>query len=433
MTTPPALPALSADQRREHLDWLIDLTQIPTASGKEHRVLTWLDRWLAARTGLCARRDAHSNVEISLSASRVDPSSGQASPHKAASAPPVYFTAHLDHPAFVVEQILGPSAAILEFRGGVGDDYFQGARLVAFSADDQPLRGVLSGRADGPQEPLKRFVCEFDRDGAADHLRVGDVARWDLPRAEIADVTPATSGGAGLAAPSVPCLHTDACDDLAAAAAALAAIDVLRARVASGGSAPDVRVLLTRAEEIGFVGAIGACRERFMPPGSRIIALENSRSFADSPIGGGPVVRVGDRVSVFSPSLTGAVARRCEEIGGPQPLASQKLSAGPAWRWQRKLMSGGACEASVFCAYGYESTCVCLALGNYHNMADLEAVQAERNTTPARVGREFIGIADYEGLVDLLVACGERLPEDSGFMARVDRLWERHRGVLAEA
>ena len=93
-------------------------------------------------------------------------------------------------------------------------------------------------------------------------------------------------------------------------------------------------------------------------------------------------------------------------------------------------MAGGACEASVFCAFGYEATCVCLPLGNYHNMGDVEAVQAERNTTPARVAREFIGVSDYHGLIDLLIACGQRLPDDPGFMSRIETLWTRHQGVL---
>src|SRR6201999_2683485 len=96
-------------------------------------------------------------------------------------------------------------------------------------------------------------------------------------------------------------------------------------------------LLFTRAEEIGFVGALAAVKERTMPVGSRAIALENSRSFDDSPIGGGPVGRVGDRLSIFSPSLTGAIAARAEQVAASLP-----------WKWQRKLMAGGALEGEVF-------------------------------------------------------------------------------------
>jgi endoglucanase len=170
-----------------------------------------------------------------------------------------------------------------------------------------------------------------------------------------------------------------------------------------------------------------------MPAGSRVLALENSRSFDDSPIGGGPIVRVGDRMSVFSPSLTGAVAKRAEEIsGGPAtPMASQKVTD-RSWKWQRKLMAGGACEATVFCGFGYEATCLCLPLGNYHNMTDLAAVQARKNTTKPRVGREFISIADFDGLVDLLVACGQKLPDGGSARGLVEKLWNERAFVLSE-
>ena len=169
-----------------------------------------------------------------------------------------------------------------------------------------------------------------------------------------------------------------------------------------------------------------------MPKCSRVIALENSRSFADSPIGGGPIVRVGDRISVFSPTLTDAIAKRAEEVaGGPSSVtASQKQSELPGGRWQRKLMAGGACEASVFFNAGYEATCVCLPLGNYHNMGDLAAVQAATNTSPARVAREYISVKDFEGLVDLLVACGQRMPAQAGLGERFEKLWEERRFVL---
>ena len=93
-------------------------------------------------------------------------------------------------------------------------------------------------------------------------------------------------------------------------------------------------------------------------------------------------------------------------------------------------MAGGACEASVFCAHGYTSTCVCLPLGAYHNMADLDAVQAGSNETRPRVGREFIGLDDYFGMIDLLIACGLDLPTRSSFAQRVEKLWAERKFVL---
>ena len=410
----PTMPShdITDQARASHLDWLLALTAIPTAAGREHRVVRWLERWLGERPDLALSRDPVGNLVVRFA-------------DQPATAGPLYLTAHLDHPAFVVERAVSPSVVELVFRGGVMDDYFENARVCLSDADDHGWRGRLAERVEGASPKFKYFLCELDRD--SDSLRPGDVGRWDLPEPDIADVD------------GVQCARTHACDDLAAAAAALATIDELRRLRSAGHAAGDVRLLFTRAEEVGFLGAIGACRHATLEPGARLIALENSRSFPDSPIGGGPIVRVGDRVTVFSPEMTAAVAGVAEKVaGGPaQPVASQKNSELPAWRWQRKLMAGGACEASVFCAFGHSSTCVCLPLGNYHNMADLAAVQAGTNTDKPAPGREYIAVADYHGLIDLLLACATDLADPatahaSSFRSRIDSLWDELRFVLTE-
>jgi putative aminopeptidase FrvX len=397
----PILPAT----RDQHLRWAIELTSLPTAAGHEQRVVQWIAAWCAARPELELARDPAGNLHVQF-----------VQRDRCAPGRPIYFTAHMDHPAFVVERIVAPSVVQLSFRGGVMDDYFTQAKVLVHDAQGGEQAGTLTGAVEGAPGPFKQYLCELAT--PTDQIALGDVAVWDVGPAEVRDGR----------------LHTLACDDLAALAAALAACDVLLARHACDPqSTRDVRLLFTRAEEIGFVGAIAAVKHETMPRDARVIALENSRSFAESPIHGGPIVRVGDRISVFSPTLTDAIAQRAEMVAGGASTvtASQKLSDMPAWKWQRKLMAGGACEASVFFDAGYEATCVCLPLGNYHNMADLDNVQAKTNTTPPRVAREFIGVDDYHGLVDLLVACGVDLPDGkSKVSAMVDRLWAERAFVL---
>ena len=63
-------------------------------------------------------------------------------------------------------------------------------------------------------------------------------------------------------------------------------------------------------------------------------------------------------------------------------------------------MPGGTCESTAFCEYGYLSTCLCLALGNYHNMQDIDGVLQKNK--PARVAPEVIAVSDFHGLVDML-------------------------------
>ncbi|MEQ8770315.1 MAG: hypothetical protein RIB60_07390 [Phycisphaerales bacterium] len=429
-----AIPIIDADhpRRAEYLRWALELTTLPTATGREGRPAAWIKEWVEARPGVAIRTDEHYNIEVFFEG--VDPGDPNATP--------IYFTAHLDHPAFVVASVGSPTDALLEFRGGVMAPYFEDARVVVH-VGERAIAGTLTGKVfdpkgdtdagnpgpipegergeapDGASGVFPVYACELDEPAGAS---VGDVATWELPDAEVIDDE---FGGI---------LHTNACDDLAAAAAALAAMEELRLAREGGAAVGDVRLLFTRAEEVGFVGAIGACKGGFMPEGSRVIALETSRSFPhDSPIHGGPIVRVGDRVSVFTPELTEAVSEVASKIAGQDstPRATERVSTA-TWRWQRKLMAGGACEASVYCRLGYTSTCVCLPLGNYHNMADLAAVQAGTNETRPRVGREYVGVDDYFGMIDLLAACGLGLPDTPSFAQRVEKLWDERKFVLGE-
>ncbi|MBL8964055.1 MAG: M20/M25/M40 family metallo-hydrolase [Phycisphaeraceae bacterium] len=401
------------DRGAEYLQWLLDVSSIPTAAGREHRVMAWIDRWVSARPGFSVRRDAAGNMTIESRSLAACAGCGLA---------PLYLTAHMDHPAFVVERVISPSVVELSFRGGVMEDYFSRARVTIHGESGSRVGAAVIEKVESPvigggearPSPFGHYLAELEAGADASALTLGDVATWDLPSAEVIDGV----------------VHSPACDDLAAVAAALGALDTLAHEPTPG--AAEVRLLFTRSEEIGFIGAIAACRDRTIPSGARVIALENSRAFADSPVGGGPIVRVGDRLSVFSASLTGAVSRRAEEVaGGPAAVAAtQKNSARPGWKWQRKLMAGGACEASVFCDAGYEATCVCLPLGNYHNMSDLDAVQAGVNTDRPTIRREFIALSDYEGLIDLLVACGRGLGASAPVRPMVERLWAQRRFVI---
>ncbi len=399
------------DRAKAYTDWLQQITMLPTAAGKEDRVVAWIDRWVGQRDDLTLSRDEHRNLTIAFKdAPKTD-------------AGPLYLTAHLDHPAFVVESRDGADL-VLAFRGGVMDDYFPDARVILHTADGSTHTAVITTKTEGPHEPFKMFGATLEDAGA--RVEAGDIAVWDLPAPAILpapDEGGAVEGGV---------LHTNACDDLAAVAAALGAMEEARLACARGESVADLRILFTMAEEVGFIGAIGACRSKTAPANARLICLENSRADPkESPIGGGPIVRVGDRISVFTPELTTQIAKVAESLGGSaHARATEKADAPPGFRWQRKLMAGGACEASVFCAYAYTATCVCLPLGNYHNMADLTAVQAGTNTSRPRVGREHVSIRDYLGMVELLSACATSLGESPSFRARLDKLWDERKFVV---
>jgi len=369
-------------------EFLLELTSTPTAAGHEGRVIAKIECWAAARAHLALSRDSAGNLII---CAKNEPAGD-----------PVYITAHLDHPAFVVDRVEG-STVNLWFRGGVRDPFFPGT-AISIHTDDGTVRATIvsAGKAD-PDRPV---IATLDDSADASAVIGGQIATWELPDPEIdGDI-----------------LRTSACDDLATVCAALEAFDEL-ARPGAAPLAHPVRLLFTLAEEIGFIGAIAACKLGTMPEGSRIVALENSRSYPhDSPIGAGPILRVGDRMSTFDPALTGALAKVAEGIAKEDE----------SFKWQRKLMPGGACEATAYCAYGYSATCVCLPLGNYHNMANLLESEEEpdRAEELASIEREFISMSDYDGLVRWLVAIGRSQLEAPFARAKMEELYEKRKDVL---
>ena len=387
----------TAADRRRHERIALELTSLPTAAGREFRVQAYLDRWLGERRRtLDWKRDSDGNLLITRK-TRGRRRGGPA---------PLLITAHLDHPAFVVSSVVDDRTIEAEFRGGVHDPYFEDARVEFHDTGDGIVRGRITElRKPDDACPFKTVTVRLSRRHPG--LAPGDIGRWAFPDAKI------TGRGAK------QLLKTHACDDLAAAAAALCAFDRIRTRKGQ----EHVGLLFTVAEEVGFVGAIGAATNGLVPRNARLICLENSRSFPESPIHGGPIVRVGDRMTVFSPDLTNDIST----------LMTAHAAATPKFKWQRKLMAGGACEATAFSAFGFQSTCLCLPLGNYHNMQAIDEVVAGQR--PAKVGPEFIGVDDYHGLIEMLEVLASGLDSKRSaepLVARLNGIRSRHEHVLKD-
>lgn len=379
--------------RAQHEQWLLEITSIPTAAGKEHRVIDWITRWVADRPDLNLTTDPAGNLVISRLATGHSPLA------------PLFITAHLDHPAFVIERFIGPATVQLSFRGGVNNPYFNKAPIVLYTKGDKPVRATVTSTE--AREPWRECIAELASPRDAEQLAVGDIGRWDVGEPRIEGDT----------------IYTHACDDLSAVAAALCVMDELR----KVPGTEHVHILFTRAEEVGFIGAIAACKHKTMPENARVLALENSRSFPnDSPIGAGPIVRVGDRISTFSPTLTAACAKLSDE------LVKQREKSDHPFKYQRKLMAGGACEASCYSAYGYDSTCLCLPLGNYHNMADLEKTSANdpEAIANARCGPEYVSLSDYHNLIALLISAATNLTTAEPLINRMEKLYADRAHVL---
>ena len=111
-------------------DWLLALTGIPTAAGCEDRVVAWVTNWIRKRRGCTLAADRFGNLMLRRRGAR--------------STRPIVLTAHLDHPAFVVTAVRDAHHVRADFRGGVGDAYFVGAKVLLYLANESSRRGVIT-------------------------------------------------------------------------------------------------------------------------------------------------------------------------------------------------------------------------------------------------------------------------------------------------
>lgn len=140
--------------------------------------------------------------------------------------------------------------------------------------------------------------------------------------------------------------------------------------------------IFTRAEEVGFRGALGIIYDQAIGKKNTAISLEASRQLPGARLGKGPVIRLGDKRTLFdSYSIS-----RLDQAGA---VLGKKIKN---FKVQRRIMNGGTCEATPFNLHGISTSGLAVPLGNYHN--------ERRNGTP---GAEFIDLRDVHGAVKLCV------------------------------
>jgi endoglucanase len=342
MTTTPAPDPLESALA----EVLALLAAQPSVSFHEAGVARAARAWLEAR-GIAVEADAYGNLLAHAGGPR------KPTP---ATPPPLVLVAHLDHPG---AHLVGRDRAHL--AGGVAASALAGRVPVRVLGP----RGERRGHLVDFDPATRRFRYEGERPGRGPAFAV-----WDFP-----DFLPAPDRWTLRAA-----------DDLIGVTAILSTL----AHVAARGSRRPVIGALTRAEEIGLIGATLLAQSRRLPADALVISLEASRELPGAQVDGGPIVRVGDRTSAFSPAaealLYAAAAR----------LARRE----PAFRYQRQLMSGGTCEATVFTAFGYETGALAVPLGNYHNV-----------DPDGRLAPEYVSPHDVANLARLLRAILRPLPD----------------------
>ena len=311
--------------------------------------------------GLRFKRDDFGNLLVSL---------------RTATVRPLVLAAHLDHPGFEIKRQLSDTCWLAQFRGGVGDSYFR---------PGTPLRLLPGGVAAklGFRKGADRIfeVRSKGRPAVSPEFAVWELEDFTLRKGRI---------------------YGRACDDLVGVASALGTLielKRLKARV-------HVIAAISRAEEVGFHGALALGASRGLPSNSLVISLETSRELPSVKMGQGVILRVGDRTSVFD-------AEGMRFLG--EVAAGTKLEGKPLL-FQRGLMAGGTCEATAYQELGFQTAAVCVALGNYHNCG-----------AGNRIRSEYVNVEDVGGMVELLVAAAGQMSRFKELVARLPKRLDKMR------
>ena len=330
------------------MNLLKDITSLPTAPFLETRVIAYI-RDFARKRGMRVQTDVSGNLMIELRG-------------KQPKLPRWVFAAHMDHPGMRAVRMIDKRTLEAEFHGFVHIDYVRGTRVRFFSSHDREIVGTVIDAKPGEHDRLTVPTTVT--------LRVAKPVEKDSPGMF-------DQGAFRLKGKK---FYSRALDDLAGVASALAMID----KLAKNPPASTIAILLTRAEEEGFVGALGAViKPQLLRKTDRLVAIECSAEQPYAQQGNGVILRVGDRTSIFHSGLTYFMARQAEE------LAKKDKS----FKHQRALMPGGTCESTVYDAWQYIAAAVCVPLGNYHNM----------DRAKKKIGPEYIDYSDWQNMVKLFV------------------------------
>jgi endoglucanase len=303
---------------------------------------------------------------------------------------PFAWVAHMDHPGFeIADATAGKTTA--DWFGGVDAKYFVGSRVVTYERSSGAIgsRGIVRRVAKNSHGRVEKM--ELRVRGRA---LPGDFGGWDLvPFRRRGDF-----------------IDTKGADDLVGCAVMVCALKELKRRRINR----KVIAIFTRAEEIGFIGTLGTIKERVLPAGTKMLSIETSKALPGIAFGGGPVIRLGDRASMFDHGMIRFMDRVARQI--------QKRDR--RFAWQRRVMDGGTCEATPYQLEGYVTGGVAVPLRNYHNQGR------------KRIGPEGVHLRDVQGAVRLLVEMTARMNEfdvaTEEVRKRIEAGWRKYGGRLVK-
>lgn len=323
--------------------------------------------------------------------------------------PGLAFLAHTDHPGFHIlhklENKKGSSLWKALWLGGAPFADMKGSAVAAYDPQD-PSKKKIRGKIVSISEPRvgsigREMILSFPLKAEFSELSFG---AFDFPGFSIKKDR----------------LTARAADDLAGCLAILKTlIEVKKNKLSQ-----NVIGIFTRGEEVGYIGCIAFLKKNLLSKKSFCISIESSRELPGAKIGEGPVLRLGDRSTLFQSHVSNWMWRVAEKI----------KTQNKRFKFQRRVMDGGSCEATALSTYGHLTSGISIPLGNYHNQG---------KTKPAA---EYISMQDLEKTAQLCLELSMHMPEsfeqlqeeqfdriEKNFRAHQDFLKASHRFPIQKA
>ncbi|MBI2027798.1 MAG: hypothetical protein HYS98_08390 [Deltaproteobacteria bacterium] len=271
------------------------------------------------------------------------------------------FVAHMDHPGFHIRRIIKSGLWEAQWFGGGPTKKIKNAKVMMCEPTGSKISAkIKSFTLNATKTRVEKLVVQLD---SKDNLSVTPTnffGYYDFP---------------GFIRRKTK-IYTKAADDIGGVLMVLLLAQRLKSK--SKKIREPFLGLLTRAEEVGFQGALGSVFSYRFPKHLNFISVETSNYRAGAHMGAGPIIRLGDRMTSFDPGLLFYMRK----------VALWHSKNYPKFKYQTKLMDGGTCEASAFNLFNLKAAGLAVPLGNYHNEKD--------NGAP---GPEFIDINDVENLI----------------------------------
>jgi endoglucanase len=343
----------------------------PTAPFREQHVVTTATDMLQ-QYDVPFFPDSHGNLVVGVSSHK---QLGAVLQHRNRE-PLRLFVAHMDHPGFHGQRWLSARRLAVKWFGGTPVKHLRGSQVWLADSNELRLQGHISNAV---LTRSKRSIAS---------------AEIVIERGQLPARRPAARNLFGGFAFKRPLwrrgkrLYTRAVDDLYAVSHIVNLAIELNGKY-SKSRQPFIG-LLTRGEEVGFVGAIEHLRLGWYRRSRRpvvAVSLEASRTLPGALIGKGPIVRLGDWRTVFHADFLQLLTE----------LAQRHMRG----QYQRRIMDGGSCEATATTAFGLPTIGLSLPLGNYHNQGLNGGEQCRGEKGPAP---EFANIVDIEMMYRLCKA-----------------------------